>query len=500
MINLPHGPSNTHEGIKGVRMKNDPDKEALQRAASCWRKPEGQESGGSFLLWLSEPCVLRLNPRRTPSAFLGVWPKAQHLFHYIFVVELICCFFPPAEANCWDVVARLPSITPSSLHPHNFKLNAIKSQHEFQWQKLHRGDFLLIHDHISLLFLLQMSSQWKNWAFLGLTFSFFFCWILHSAFCYGPLGFCGCYPAARVFCIADPGVALFLCCMCRQHETAAESPWSFLLFTLNFLRSASHSQSVTATKNRGSVTTLPINPGYNRWPAPAMCLAACGQSTQPECTFVVHPVCYFRAVLNGSCQSGVTLEEQFSCHGLTVNAACSVPIYQQTSRDTFCLCANLAPNLFWDVWNERESLPQTNFSPTILKHLFSVKHNDNITLVVLVVSSKAETEAAAFGVKGQSVSILIFVHSSSFPFCHFLTQKNKWCEKFEAWLCICNLHLSLESPRHVQHFPHLLCLWICIRQCSAKDDETKLADSCCSSRPTPQSWRLYTMIDQCRPI
>lgn len=89
----------------------------------------------------------------------------------------------------------------------------------------------------------------------------------------------------------------------------------------NFLHSVSRRQSVTARKHRGSVTMSPMNRGYNRCSVPLACFAARGQSAQLEYSFVLHPVWLFSAVSIGSCRSGMTLEKQFTCHGMTLNAA-----------------------------------------------------------------------------------------------------------------------------------------------------------------------------------
>lgn len=44
-------------------------------------------------------------------------------------------------------------------------------------------------------------------------------------------------------------------------------------------------------------TLSEMNRGRARCSVPLACFAACGQSAQLECTFVVHPVCYFQLFL-----------------------------------------------------------------------------------------------------------------------------------------------------------------------------------------------------------
>lgn len=115
--------------------------------------------------------------------------------------------------------------------------------------KVHRGVFL--YHCISLLDLFQMSSSCNKWSFLGDGFLLFF--FFSMAECTGILflslfGFAvdGTRPlGCRTICIADPQAVLFLFfahansmrrCLGPLRVT---SPWSFLLFTPNFLRSAS---------------------------------------------------------------------------------------------------------------------------------------------------------------------------------------------------------------------------------------------------------------------
>lgn len=192
-----------------------------------------------------------------------------------------------------------------------FYSNVLKSHHKFQWQKTTEA---FLSSRVASWSLANVNTLLK----IGLCLYFLLAWLEVVAFCFGPsldllwmpLGNSGVGWFALL--IHTSFFSSFAHANSIRRVSAAEShdrvryaqcpheaSYHFLPTSSGLCPSDNPSERKRAEEvwERESGTLSEMNRGRARCSVPLACFAACGQSAQLECTFVVHPVCYFQLFL-----------------------------------------------------------------------------------------------------------------------------------------------------------------------------------------------------------